>query len=280
MRQLLQTFRKNGPLYLIEAWALGTFMVVASLVVILVQHPALPVRAAISSELARRGLIGAAMGLTAIGLIYSGWGKRSGAHLNPAVTLAQWRLNRITTPDAAAYIVAQFAGGALGIALVHRLLPAYMTNPAVNDVVTMPGPAGAWVALAFEFGMAFAMLTLVLTLSNARRLSGYTGYFVGGLVALYITFEAPYSGMSINPARTVSSALGAGVWTAVWVYFAGPIAGMTLAGWLYRRRYRKQYGECRSMAMHLSGRPHGCRTYQVLWWAETENAEKKDVATG
>jgi aquaporin Z len=90
------------------------------------------------------------MGLTATGLIYSGWGKRSGAHLNPAVTLAQWRLNRITTPDAAAYIVAQFAGGALGIALVHGLLPAYMTYPAVNDVVTMPGPAGVWVALAFE----------------------------------------------------------------------------------------------------------------------------------
>ena len=270
---MLETIRKNGPLYLIEAWALGTFMVVASLVVIVVEHPALPVREVIASPLLRRAIIGSCMGLTAVCLIYSPWGKRSGAHLNPAVTLAQWRLNRITTTNMVFYILAQFIGGALGVALVHGLLPAYMSHPAVNHVATMPGKTGIWVALACEFGMAFCLLTMVLALSNAKRFAAYTGYFVGVVVAFYITFEAPFSGMSINPARTVSSALLAHVWTAVWIYFVGPIAGMTLAGWLYRLRYRQRYGECRSMTMHLSGQRNGCRTYEVLWWAEETTHE-------
>ena len=273
---MLETIRKNGSLYLIEAWALGTFMVMASLVVILVEHPDLPVRNAVPSPLLRRTMIGVCMGLTAVGLIYSPWGKLSGAHLNPAVTLAQWRLNRITTTDMVFYILAQFVGGALGVALVHVLLPAYLSHPTVNYVATVPGKTGVWVALGLEFGMAFCMLTLVLTLSNSKRLSMYTGYFVGVVVALYITFEAPFSGMSINPARTVSSALSANVWTAVWVYFAGPIAGMTLAGWLYRLRYRRRFGECRSMNMHLSGQRNGCRTYEVLWWAEETEHEIPD----
>ena len=173
--------------------------------------------------------------------------------MNLAVTLAQWRLNRITTADALAYIVAQFVGGSLAIGLLHGLLPGYMGHPSVNHVATVPGSADIWVALGLEFGMSFGMLTMVLMLSNANRLSPFTGYFVGLLVAVYITVEAPFSGMSINPARTVSSALSANVWTGWWICFVGPIAGMSLAGWLYRVRYRRKHGECRSMAMHLSG---------------------------
>lgn len=274
---MLETIRKNGSLYLIEAWALGTFMVMASLVVIVVQHPDLPVRAAVSSDVLRRAMIGGCMGFTAIGLIYSPWGKLSGAHLNPAVTLAQWRLNRITTTNALFYIVAQFIGGALGVALVQLLLPDYIAHPSVNYVATVPGSSGVWVALGFEFLMAFGMLTMVLTLSNSKGLSMYTGYFVGVVVALYITVEAPFSGMSINPARTVSSAVSANVWTAVWIYFAGPITGMTLAGWLYRLRYRRRHGECRTMNMHLSGQRNGCRTYEVLWWVDEMTGREHPV---
>lgn len=267
----MKTLQKNWTLYLIEAWALGTFMVSASLVVIAVQYPASPIRQAIASPDLRRALIGVAMGLTAIGLIYSGWGKRSGAHLNPAVTIAQWRLNRISTVDALAYIVAQFVGGSLAMALLAGLIPGYMAHPSVNFVTTLPGATGIWVALAFEFALSFGMLTMVLILSNSVRLAPYTGYFVGLLVALYITFEAPFSGMSMNPARTVSSALSAQVWRGLWLYFVGPISGMWLAGWLYRRNYRRQHGECRTMAMHLSGQKNGCQTYEVLWWSENKS---------
>jgi aquaporin Z len=266
---MMQTIiRKNWRLYLIEAWALGVFMLAASLVVIVVEHPVFPVREAIPSPVLRRAIIGICMGLTAIGLIYSDWGKRSGAHLNPAVTLAQWQLNRISTTDAVFYVLAQFAGGSLAVAALTVLMPDVMAHKTVNFVATVPGPTGVWLALICEFLMAFGMLTMVLALSNSRQLAPWTGYFVGCLVALYITVEAPFSGMSINPARTVSSALSAGQWPAIWIYFVGPTAGMALAGWLYRVRYRQQHGECKTMTMHLSGERNGCQTYAVLWWSE------------
>jgi len=63
-------------------------------------------------------------------------------------------------------------------------------------------------------------------------------------------------------------------WTAIWIYFVGPIAGMSLAGWLYRLRYRRRHGECYSLKMHMTGEPTGCQTYQVLWWSGEINNNK------
>ena len=81
----------------------------------------------------RRGLIGVAMGLTAIALIYSPWGKRSGAHMNPSVTLTFWRLGKIKSIDALFYIVFQFLGGWVGVALV-RGARSRMDGGSVGDV--------------------------------------------------------------------------------------------------------------------------------------------------
>ena len=92
---MLSKLRKNWPEYLIEAWALGTFMVSAGACTMLSEHPSSPVRAAIADADIRRVLIGVCMGLTAIALIYSPWGKRSGAHMNPAVTLTFLRLGKV-----------------------------------------------------------------------------------------------------------------------------------------------------------------------------------------
>ncbi|MCB9340223.1 MAG: aquaporin [Lewinellaceae bacterium] len=93
----------------------------------------------------------------------------------------------------------------------------------------------------------------------------WTGWAAGFLLVIYITFEAPLSGMSINPARTVASALPANIWTGWWVYFLAPIGGMMLAGYLYRRWYRQVHdGNCLSMKSHLSGIKHNCTTYEVL----------------
>src|SRR3954452_1248912 len=104
--------KAHWPEYLIEAAGLGAFMVTAGFCVMLANAP--PIEAVIRNPDLRRALIGAAMGLTAIALIYSPWGKRSGAHLNPAVTLTFWRLGKVSPADAAFYVVAQFAGGAAG----------------------------------------------------------------------------------------------------------------------------------------------------------------------
>jgi aquaporin Z len=113
------------------------------------------------------------------------------------------------------------------------------------------------------------MITTVLFSSNIPKLASYTGYLVAIWLALFIAFEAPFSGMSINPARTVASALPSHIWTAFWIYFVGPIGGMVLGGWLFRRVYRSQnQGDCTSMKFHLSGKKHDCKTYEVLGPAE------------
>src|SRR5690349_18767879 len=109
----------HWPEYLIEAAGLGVFMLAAGLCVMLAGSP--PATAAIPSSDLRRALLGIAMGSTAIALIYSPWGMRSGAHLNPAVTLTFWRLGKIAPADAAFYIAAQFAGGAAGTLLLALL---------------------------------------------------------------------------------------------------------------------------------------------------------------
>lgn len=217
-----------------EAAGLGLFMISACAFTLLLEHPASALRHALDDAWLRRGLIGLAMGLTAVALIYSPLGKRSGAHLNPSVTLSFWRLGKIEPWDAIFYIVAQFIGGALGVLFAALIVgPMLIGHAAVNYAVTLPGAPGRWVALFAEFAISFGLMSMVLIVSNRRELNRYTGVFAGALVALYITFEAPVSGMSMNPARTVASAIPSQIWSDAWIYFLAPPLGMLLAAELY-----------------------------------------------
>ena len=230
---------RHWPEYLIEAAGLGLFMVSASLFAVLLFHPRSPVPVVLDRVLARRALMGLAMALTAITLIYSPWGRRSGAHFNPAVTLTFFRLGKVGAWDAAFYVLAQFAGGVCGMLLVAVVAGPFVGDPAVNYVVTVPGSAGAAAAFAAEVVIAFCMMTTVLTVSNSPRWADLTGLCAGALVAAYITVEAPLSGMSLNPARTFASAVPAGVWQAVWIYLTAPLVGMLLAAELRVRWMRR-----------------------------------------
>jgi aquaporin Z len=75
----------------------------------------------------------------------------------------------------------------------------------------------------------------ILFVSNRETLARYTSYFVGALYAIYITFETPLSGMSMNPARTFGSALHAMHWQALWIYFVAPTFGMLTAAEVFLR---------------------------------------------
>jgi aquaporin Z len=222
--------------YAIEAAALGTFMISAALFATALYHPSSRVAGGISSEWVRRGLMGLAMGVTAVGIIYSPWGQRSGAHMNPAVTLTFFRLGKIAPLDVAGYVVAQFVGGVAGVALCALVLGRLIADPSVNYVITTPGPGGEIVAFAAEAAMAFALMLVILTMSNRPQVARFTGLCAGCLVWAYITFEAPLSGMSINPARTFGSAMLAGNFAGLWIYFTAPPLGMLLAAEVYARR--------------------------------------------
>ena len=230
---MLKVLRQHWPEYVIEAAGLGTFMISACGFGVLLEYPASPLHQAIPNEVARRVLIGLAMGLTAVGIIYSPWGKRSGAHLNPSVTLTFWRLGKVRTADAVFYIAAQFIGGWLGVQLSASALSNTLQHPSVNYVATLPGRFGTGVAFVAEFVIAFVMMSVVLRVSNHELFARFTGLCAGALVFAYISIEAPLSGMSMNPARTFASAWSARTWTALWLYFTAPPLAMLAAAQLY-----------------------------------------------
>jgi aquaporin Z len=215
--------------FLIEAFALGMFMISASVVTTLLDYPGALLNRAIGSAALRLGMIGISMGATAVALIYSPWGKLSGAHMNPAVTLAFLSLERIAPANAMLYIVAQFAGGYAGVLLSRLLLGGPFAGPPVDYIVTVPGPSGAALAFAAEFAISFVMMFAILMLSNQARWSRYTGVVAGLLISSYVFFESPLSGFSMNPARTFASALPAHDYRGLWIYFTAPVIAMWLA---------------------------------------------------
>jgi aquaporin Z len=227
----------HWPEYACEAFGLAVFMLSACAFTALMEHPMSSLHQAIQSGFLRRILMGLAMGLTALAIYYSPFGQRSGAHLNPAMTLTFFTLGKVRPLDAAGYVMAQFAGGALGVLAANMLIGPALADAAVRYAVTVPGVFGVGAAFAAEFLISFLLMIAVLVSSNDWRLEKLTPWFAACLVATWITFEAPVSGMSMNPARTVSSALQANVWTAWWICFIAPPLAMLSAGFVYRKRY-------------------------------------------
>lgn len=139
--------------------------------------------------------MGAAMGLTAVGIIYSPWGKQSGAHFNPALTITFWGLGKIETGDAISYVIFQFIGGLLGVLLTHMALGESLAVPPVSYLVTVPGAYGAGVAHqcgTARFGEDPGTLFSIRTVGRHDIENLY--------VALTVVFLFP-TGPSIRPLR-------------------------------------------------------------------------------
>ena len=224
---------RHWPEYLIEAVCLGLFMVSACSFTVLLEHPGSAIRQMLPSAFVRRLLAGVAMGLTAIALIYSPWGKQSGAHLNPSVTLTFFRLGKIEPWDACFYIMAQFIGGILGVLFSGLIWGHAIAEQNVRYAATLPGARGTGVAFVAEMVISFVMMTMVLNVSNSAQIARFTGVIAGVLVATYVTLEAPLSGMSMSPARSFASAAPARLWNSLWIYFTAPPLGMMLAAQVY-----------------------------------------------
>ena len=238
---MIEALRGHWRPYLMEAAGLAAFISSASLITTFVEHPASPVRQAVENPVLRRGIIGIWMGLTIAAIAYSPWGKQTGAHINPAVTWSFRYLNKIKTWDAVFYTLAQFAGATIGISVMAFLLARWIGDPAVNFVVTQPGPAGMvpkfspWIAFAGEFVISFLLMYVLLRASGSKKWEKRAAALIGVLICLYIVFETPLSAMSLNPARSFASAFAGRSWTAIWVYFAAPVLAMLLAAVLCRR---------------------------------------------
>jgi aquaporin Z len=245
---------RHLPEYLLEALGLGLFMVVAVGAATLLEHPASPWRAAVADPVARRALMGLAMGATSMALVYSPIGARSGAHFNPATTATFYRLGRVSGTDLAGYATAQVVGGLAGLMLAGLLFAPWIADPAVRYVATSPGPWGDGAAFAAEVAMTFVLMSVVLRVANHPRWSRWTGVAAGCLVALYITVEAPISGMSLNPARSLGPSLATGELDRFWIYLLAPAIGMLAAAEVYVRERGLARVFCAKLHHHTAAR--------------------------
>jgi aquaporin Z len=244
------SLRLHWPEYLMEAAEAAFYLFCACAFATLLWHPASPIQRYDPSDAVRRILMGLAMGATVTAIVVSPWGKQSGAHFNPAVTFSFYRLMKVAAWDAAFYCAAQFLGAVVGVALASFVLQGAPAHRAVRYAATLPGVYGDAIAFVAELVISLILMSAVLFASNHEILAPYTHYFAAMLVAVYIAFESPLSGMSTNPARTFGPAFNAACWKAIWIYFIGPPLGMLTAAEVFLLGHAGKAPYCAKLHHH------------------------------
>lgn len=177
------------------------------------------------------GVLGIALafGLVIMVMVYA-TGHLSGAHINPAVTLAFTVTRHFPVRDAAAYIAAQLAGATAG-ALV--LLAVWPSGPA--DLGATVPHVGVVSALVYEVILtAFLMFVIVAVATDTRAAGAAAAIAIGGTVGLDALFAGPITGASMNPARSLGPAVASGEWRDFWLYVVGPVLGASLGAFAYQ----------------------------------------------
>jgi aquaporin NIP len=173
--------------------------------------------------------IGLVFGLIIMVMIYA-TGHLSGAHINPAVTIAFTLTRHFAVRDAAAYIAAQLAG-ATAAALV--LLAVWPDKPAALGATVPSVAAGS--ALVYEVILtAILMFVIIAVATDTRAIGAAAAIAIGGAVGLDAIFGGPVTGASMNPARSFGPALAAGEWQDFWIYLVGPVAGAAAGAFAYQ----------------------------------------------
>ncbi len=191
-----------------------------------------PGRQLIGSSGLRLVMIGAAFGLLAAIVATTPLGKRSGAHLNPAVTLGFFLRRHTHAHDLVGYALAQTAG-ALGAAGAFSAICGTWAVK-VNHARTVPSASvHPWVAAGIEAALTLALLLTIFSMVSSPRTARWTPLVVTGVLSGLIWAGAPYTGASMNPARTLGPDIVAGGYSALWVYFVGPLSGALLAVGLF-----------------------------------------------
>jgi aquaporin NIP len=173
--------------------------------------------------------IGLVFGLIIMAMIYA-TGHLSGAHINPAVTIAFTLTRHFALRDAVAYIAAQLSGATAG-ALV--LLAVWPDQPAALGATVPTVSAGS--ALVYEAILtAVLMFVIIAVATDTRAVGAAAAIAIGGAVGLDAIFGGPVTGASMNPARSFGPALAAGEWSDFWIYVVGPVAGAGVGAFAYQ----------------------------------------------
>jgi aquaporin Z len=216
-----------------EATELGALMLSTCVWGTLVYSDESPFKSLGLSTVSKSAMMGIAVAMTTFMIIRSPFGRRSGAHMNPSVTLTFLWLGRVHRWDAAWYIAAHFIGAIAGVFAARQILGLRLSAPSVQYMVTVPGEHGSAITFLGEFLLSAVLMAAVLYSSNHRRFASLTPTLVAILTILFFVLSPSKSGFSVNPARTLSSALFAANWQGVWIYFAAPCLGMLSASAIY-----------------------------------------------
>ena len=162
-------------------------------------------------------------GLIVLAMIYT-FGDISGAHLNPAVTIAFCAARRFDAARVAPYIAAQTAGAFAASLLLRALFPAHPTLGA-----TLPAAAASQ-SFILEIILTFLLMLVVLSVSTGAKEKGITaGIAIGAVIALEAMFAGPICGASMNPSRSLAPAIVSGNASVLWLYLTAPVLGALLA---------------------------------------------------
>jgi MIP family channel proteins len=177
------------------------------------------------------GAVGVSLvfGLIIMAMVYA-TGHLSGAHINPAVTIAFALTRHFPAREVVAYVVAQVVGAILGALCLLAVWPG---QPA-DLGATLP-TVGDGSALVYEVLMtAFLMFVIMAVATDTRAVGAGAAIAIGGTVGLDALFGGPVTGASMNPARSLGPALASGHWSSLWIYFVGPIVGAALGARAYQ----------------------------------------------
>ncbi len=227
--------RQQVPAYLSELAGTAVMMAIGVGAIALFWAPASPIPP-IAPERLRLLVTGLVFAGGATLVVYSPLGRTSGGHLNPAVTCAFWRLHRIGGRDALAYAIAQTIGALVGVAAVQTVAGDLAIS--VDLGLTTPGAGiSRLAACGYEAAITFALMFLILACLNKPRMAPRTGMAAGLLVAILVMIEAPMTGTSLNPARSLAPALLTGRLDDVWIYLVAPPIGAVLAARVWHGRF-------------------------------------------
>jgi aquaporin Z len=217
------------PWLVLCAELIGTavLVLVGLSLVILMFGEGSPIPGVLPSEGWRRLITGFLFGTTGALIALSPVGERSGAHINPIVTLAFWLMGKLDLRTSLGYVVAQLAGAILGSL---PLLAWGSMGRSVWFGATLPGEGyGVWAVLLGEMITTFAMVTLLCVFLSFRRIRPFTPAIFPLLYAVMVYAESPISGTSTNPARSLGPAVISGDWEGWWIYWIGPAIGSVAA---------------------------------------------------
>jgi aquaporin Z len=226
-----QAIKTHWREYLMEAAELSALMLGICFSGTLIYSKASPL--SIFPRMTEAFLMGSLVASVTLLIIRSPFGRRTGAHFNPALTFTYYCLGRIHRWDAMFYILSQFVGAVIGVSIADGVLGKHLAMPPVRYVITIPGNYGTIAAFITELLFAGIVMGLILFTTNRAHLINSTPFVVAVLTVFYYVFCSSLSGFSVNPARSFSSALFASVWDGIWIYFLAPCCGMLAAAFIY-----------------------------------------------